>query len=78
VGAGDAANVHGAPALAPQPIASILSSWYLNLDIGVTGAVYTLAAAMFISGLAVVGSVLLSRRQKAAPKAGQVPQSEPA
>jgi hypothetical protein len=76
-----AVSKNGAPMVAPQPIASALSSWYLTLATGVTGAVFTLAAAMFLSGLAAVGSVLLTRRRRAsaaASTAEHAPQSEPA
>jgi hypothetical protein len=51
--------------LAPEPIARILGDWYLALALGVTGAVFTLAGAMLISGLAVVGSVMLAGRRSA-------------
>lgn len=67
--------------LAPQPIASTLGDWFLAVSTGVTGAVFTLAAAMFLSGLAVVWSVLLARRRRAsaaASTAEPAPQSEPA
>ena len=76
-----AMSVNGAPTVAPQPIASNLGSWYLTLATGPTGAVYTVAAAMFLSGLAVVGSVLLARRRRAsaaASSAEPATQSEPA
>lgn len=76
-----AMSVNGAPAVAPQPIASTLGNWYITLAKGVTGSVYTLAAAMFLSGLAVVGSVLLTRRREAtgaASTAEPAPDSEPA
>jgi hypothetical protein len=74
-------SVNGAPPLVPQPIASTLGQWYSTLATGVTGAFYTLAAAMFLSGLAVVGTVLLTKRGRAsavASTAEQAPQSEPA
>jgi hypothetical protein len=73
-----AASVHGAPPVAPQPIASSMVSWYSALNIGVTGAVYTLAAAMFVSGLAVVGSVLSSRRGRNPELAAEQASSQPA
>ena len=49
----------------PQPIASTIGDWYLAVSTGVTGAVFTLAAAMLLSGLVVIGSVLLARRRGA-------------
>jgi hypothetical protein len=73
--------VVGIGPLVPQPIASTLGQWYSTLATGVTGAFYTLAAAMFLSGLAVVGTVLLRKRGRAsavASTAEQAPQSEPA
>ncbi len=76
-----AMSVNGAPAVAPQPIASTLDSWYMTLAKGVTGSVYTVAAAMFLSGLAVVGSVLMTTRHGAsgaASTAEPAPDSEPA
>jgi hypothetical protein len=76
-----AVSVNGAPTVAPQPIASTLWSWYITLAAGVTGAVFTLAAAMFLSGLTVVGSVLRAGRLRAsaaAPTAEQATQSGPA
>ena len=73
-----AVGVNGAPT-APQPIASTLTSWEMTLAPGVTRAVFTLAGAMFLSGLAVVGSVLRTGRREtdAAPTAQPTP-SEPA
>jgi len=53
-----AVSVNGAPTAAPQPVASTLTNWEMTLAPGVTGAVYTLAAAMFLSGLALVVSGL--------------------
>lgn len=44
--------------LAPQPIASWLGDWFLALSTGVTGAVFTLAAAMLLSGLVVIERLL--------------------
>ena len=55
-------NGRSAP-LAPQPIANVLGDWYVAVSAGVTGAVYTLAASMLISGLAVVAVVLLARER---------------
>jgi hypothetical protein len=74
-------SVNGAPPLMPQPIASTLGQWYSTLATGVTGAFYTLAAAMFLSGLVVVGTVLPTKRRGAsavASTAEQAPRSEPA
>lgn len=51
--------------LAPSPIASTLGDWYSTVSAGVTGAVFTLAAAMFLSGLVVFTSVLRARRRDA-------------
>ena len=76
-----ASSRNGAPVVAPQPIASALWSWYLTLATGVTGAVFILAAAMFLSGLAVVGSIFLARPRRAsagASTAEEALQSEPA
>ncbi len=53
--------------LVPQPSASWLGDWYLAVSTGVTGAVYTLAAAMLFSGLAVIALVLRARRRAQAP-----------
>lgn len=49
----------------PEPIASAIGDWYLAVSTGVTGAVFTLAAAMLLSGLVVIGSVLRARRRGA-------------
>jgi hypothetical protein len=76
-----ATSVNGAPTVAPQPIANTLGQWYFTLAAGVTGAVFTFAAAMLLSGLAVIGSVLRTQRRRttaALPAAVQPPQSEPA
>ena len=76
-----AVSANGAPTVAPQPIASALVQWYSTLATGVTGSVYTLAAAMLLSGLAVIGSVLQTQRRSttaALPAAVQAPPSEPA
>jgi cbb3-type cytochrome oxidase subunit 3 len=56
---------NGAPAAAPEPIASALNRWYTTLSMGVTGAVYTLGGAMLLTGLAVIWSVLRERRRGA-------------
>jgi hypothetical protein len=76
-----AVSVNGAPAVAPQPIANALWSWDYTLEMGRTGAVFTLAAAMFLSGLAVIGSVLLAKGHSgnaAVPTVEQAPQEGPA
>ncbi len=76
-----ATSVNGAPTVAPEPIADTLGQWYTTLATGVTGAVFTLAGAMLLSGLAVIGSVLRTQRRSATaalPAAVQAPQSEPA
>jgi len=54
---------NGAPAVAPQPIASTLGTWYATLSTGVTGAVYTLGGAMLLTGLAVIASMLRGPRR---------------
>jgi hypothetical protein len=63
-----AASVNGAPPVAPQPIANTLGQWWFTLAMGVTGSVFTLAAAMLLSGLAVIGSVLREQRPGATPR----------
>ncbi|MGD0123513.1 MAG: hypothetical protein ABSC46_13290 [Candidatus Limnocylindrales bacterium] len=70
---------NGAPAAAPQPIASTLNTWYTTLSTGVTGAVYTLAGAMFLTGLAVIWSVLRERRRGAEtqPATAEAPGTQP-
>ena len=76
-----AVSVNGAPTVAPQPIARTLDQWYFTLATGVTGSVFTLAAAMLLSGLAVIWSVLRTQRHSttaALPAPVQPPQSEPA
>jgi hypothetical protein len=55
-------NDRSAP-LAPQPIAGTLGDWFSAVSTGVTGAVYTLAAAMLLSGLALIGFALLARER---------------
>ena len=65
------------PSIVPQPIASTLGDWYLAVSAGVTGAVFTLAAAMLLSGLVVIASVLRARRRGATgapPATEQTPQ----
>jgi hypothetical protein len=66
--------------LAPQPIASTLGDWFLTVSTGVTGAVFTLASAMLLSGLVVIASVLRAHRRGAtgaSPATAQKPQEEP-
>jgi hypothetical protein len=66
--------------LAPQPIASTLGQWFFSVE-GVTGSVFTLGAAMFLSSLVVIGSVLRARRRSAnagVPTVPRAPESEPA
>ena len=58
-------RLNGAPAAAPEPIAGTLNQWFMTLQTGVTGAVYTLAGAMLLSGLAVIWSVLRERERGA-------------
>lgn len=72
-------SVNGAPTVAPQPIASTLGQWFSTLSTGVTGAVYTLGGAMFLSGLAVIASVLRERSRGAAtlPETPAEPRTEP-
>jgi hypothetical protein len=63
--------------IVPQPIASTLGDWYLTVSTGVTGAVFTLAAAMLLSGLVVIASVLRAHRRGAtgaSPATAQTPQ----
>ena len=69
---------NGAPT-APQPIADLLNHWYTTLAMGVVGAVYTLGGAMFLTGLAVVWSVVRERRRGGVtrPATTQAPQTEP-
>ena len=70
---------NGAQPTAPQPIADLLNHWYTTLAMGVVGAVYTLGAAMFLTGLAVVWSVVRERRRGVVtrPATTQAPQTEP-
>jgi len=74
-----ATSVNGAPAPAPEPIATALGNWYFTLATGVTGSVFTLGAAMLISGLAVIGRALRAPRREpvAEPATAPPPQSEP-
>lgn len=68
-----AASVNGAPPVLPQPIANTLGQWYSTLATGVTGSVFTLAAAMLLTGLAVVGSALREQRRGAARRVMATP-----
>jgi hypothetical protein len=61
-----AVSVNGACPVAPQPIADTLWSWDSTLETGRTGAVFILAAAMFLTGVAVSWSVLQGRHDAAA------------
>jgi hypothetical protein len=73
--------VNRAPPPAPEPIANALGNWYVSVSAGVTGAVFTLAAAMLLSGLAVIASVLQEQRHGRAASSQPItpePQSEPA
>lgn len=75
-----AVSVNGAPTLAPEPIATTLSNWFFTVAEGLTGAVFTLGAAMLLSGLAVIGSILRwprSAARAASPATAQPSQSEP-
>jgi hypothetical protein len=63
--------------IVPQPIASMLGDWYMTVSAGVTGAVFTLAAAMLVSGLVVIALVLRAHRRGAtgaSPATVQTPQ----
>jgi hypothetical protein len=76
-----ATSVNGAPTPAPEPIATALANWYFTVAAGLTGAVFTLAGAMLLSGLAVIASTLRAQRPgpaAASPATAQAPQSEPA
>jgi hypothetical protein len=57
-----AVSVNGATPLAPAPIATTMDQWFTVLATGVTGAVFTIAGGMLLSGLAVIWSVLQDRR----------------
>lgn len=76
-----ATSVNGAPPPAPEPIANALGNWYVSVSAGVTGAVFTVAAAVLLSGLAVIASVLREQRGGRAASSQPIapePQSEPA
>lgn len=60
-----AVSVNGASPVAPQPIANALWSWDSTLETGRIGAVFTLAAAMLLTGVAVIWSVLQGRHDAA-------------
>ena len=59
------------PTGAPGPIASTLSNWFIATGDGLTGAVFTVSAAMLLAGIAVIARVLRQRRLSvtAAPEA---------
>ena len=73
-----AVSVHGAAPIAPAPIAKTFNEWFVALGTGVTGAVFTIAAGMLVSGLAVIWSVLQDRRSAnaALPATEPVAQSD--
>jgi hypothetical protein len=73
-----ATSVNGAATPAPEPIATALGNWYFTVGTGLTGAVFTLGAAMLLSGLAVIGSVLREQRRRATAALPAAAQSEPA
>jgi hypothetical protein len=73
-----ATSVNGAPTPAPEPIATALSNWYFTVATGLTGAVFTLGAAMLLSGLAIIGSMLRVQGRRAAATSPTAAQSEPA
>jgi hypothetical protein len=62
-----AASINGAPTVLPDPIARVLTYWYSTLQVGVTGAVYTISGAMLLVGLAVLAWNLRLRRVGRAP-----------
>ncbi|HEX7474163.1 MAG TPA: hypothetical protein VF323_13850 [Candidatus Limnocylindrales bacterium] len=53
-----ATGANDTPPIAPEPIASTLWSWFVTVGAGVTGVVFTLGAAMLLSGLAVIVRML--------------------
>lgn len=55
------------PTSVPGPIASTLSDWFIATGDGVTGAVFTVGAAMLLSGLAVIARALRRRRMIVTP-----------
>ena len=69
-----AVGVNGAAPLAPAPIATTMFQWFTVLATGVTGAVFTIAGGMLLSGLAVIWSVLQDRRSAESA----LPATEPA
>ncbi len=69
-----AVSVNGAAPLAPAPIATAMFQWFTVLATGVTGAVFTIAGGMLLSGLAVIWSVLQDRRSAESA----LPATEPA
>jgi len=62
-----AVRINDESARLPDPIASTMTQWWFTLQVGVTGAVYTIAAAMLIVGLAVLGSKRRAGRSRAVP-----------
>jgi RsiW-degrading membrane proteinase PrsW (M82 family) len=72
-----AISVNGAPPLAPEPIANALWQWFFTISEGLDGAVFTLGAAMFLSGLAVIGASLRRPRPAAAVGAISTPADQP-
>jgi cytochrome b561 len=59
----------------PQPIVNTVADWNMAISHGVTGAVYTLAGAMLLSGLAVI--VVSVRKQRLAASAAPSPAPAP-
>jgi hypothetical protein len=71
-------QLNGKPPVLPDAIARPMNDWFFSLEAGVTGAVYTISGAMFIVGLAILGSNLLKRRaQPAAAVAPAAPEAQP-
>jgi hypothetical protein len=62
---------------APEPIATTLAQWFVTLATGVTGAVFTLGAAMFLSGLTVIASTLRAQRRGLATASTPTAQAPP-
>jgi len=73
-----AVSVNGAAPLAPAPIATTMDQWFTVLATGVTGAVFTIAGGMLLSGLALIWSVFQDRRstESALPATGPAAQSD--
>jgi len=70
-----ATGANDSPPLAPEPIASTLSNWFIATGDGLTGAVFTVGAAMFLAGIAVIARMLRQRRMSVtgAPEAAARP-----